>query len=227
MNEVNMLDLLFVWRLVKRWWWVMMIPPLVVTVLYLPSILRAPTGSVGFYTQFRYTASQTNSNLPNRDGDFQDVWIASEYAVNAFTEWVRSSSFRQEIQSVLGADVDLAGFNVVSDNARSVGQVQMSHPNEQTLTQAAQATIFILRTRNKDYFPQLGEQNAQVDILDTPVIVPAPPPIIDRFQPFVRIGLALLGAIGLAILLEYLDNKVHYADELERKGIRVLGNIPK
>lgn len=214
-----------IWRFVRRWWWLMLIPPLVAGALILPSLLQRPSGG-GFAAQFKYTAAMTSANVSPRDGDFQDVWIASEYTVNAFTEWVRSSSFRAELQALL-PDVDLAPLGIASDNARSIGQVQMSHPDATALERIAAAAIEVLQRRNQAYFPHLGAEPATVTILDAPVVVAAPPPLVNRFEPFLRVGLALVIGIGLAALAELSNQRVRDPADVERTGVRLLGKIPR
>jgi hypothetical protein len=221
------MELRLIWRVFWRWWWVIVIPPVVVGALVLPRLLNRETGGGGFYTQFKYTAAQIDSNVQPRDGDFQDVWLASEFTVNAFTEWIRSSTFRDELALQLGADVDLGALGIATDNARSIGKVEMSHPDEAVLTKIAQASIVILQTRNQDYFPHLGGEAAQVTIVDAPRVVASPPPLTNRFDPIIRVGIALMAGMLLALVFEYLTPFVRHSDELEGMGMRVLAKIPK
>lgn len=214
-----------IWRFVRRWWWLMLLPPLVAGALILPTLLDRPA-SGGFATQFKYTAAMTSANVSPRDGDFQDVWIASEYTVNAFTEWVRGSSFRAELQARL-PDVDLAPLGIASDNARSIGQVMMSHPDAAALERIAAAAIEVLQTRNQVYFPHLGAEPAVVTIIDAPTVTPAPPPLVNRFEPFIRMGLALLVGIALAALAELSNQRVRDPADVERVGLRLIGRIPR
>ncbi|XWX04435.1 hypothetical protein VZO05_02535 [Aggregatilineales bacterium SYSU G02658] len=214
-----------IWRFVQRWWWLMLIPPAVAAALTLPTLLSRPV-SGGYAAQFKYTAAMTSANVSPRDGDFQDVWIASEYTVNAFTEWVRGSSFRAEIQALL-PDVDLAPLGIASDNARSIGQVQMSHPDAAALERIANAAITVLQTRNQAYFPHLGPEPATVTIIDAPVVVAAPPPLVNRFEPFIRVGLALIVGVLLAALAELSNQRVRDPADVEGAGVRLVGRIPR
>lgn len=214
-----------IWRFIRLWWWLMLIPPVVAAALTLPTLLSRPA-SGGYAAQLKYTAAMTSANVSPRDGDFQDVWIASEYTVNAFTEWVRGSSFRAELQTLL-PDVDLVPLGIASDNARSIGQVQMSHPNAAALERIAAAAITVLQTRNQAYFPHLGPEPATVTIIDAPVVVAAPPPLINRFEPLIRIGLALVVGVLLAALAELTNQRVREPADVERAGLRLLGRIPR
>lgn len=215
-------------RMLGRRWWLILLPTLIVAIFAVPDFIRnEQTGSVGFTTSFRYSAAQAQSNLPNRDGDYQDVWLASEFVVNAFTDWVRSSTFRDEMQAILSADVDLSLLGIASDNSRSIGVVTMTYPDGETLARIANAAIQVLGTRNQAYFPHLGDAPAEVTIIDAPVIVPASPPLTNRFAPVIKIGVALFVGLCLALLAEYLDQTVHNDDEVEAQGLRVLASVPK
>lgn len=218
------MELLAILRVLRRRWWLILLPVVVAGVLAGRSLLNMRGGGGGFSTSFRYTAMQV-MNLPQRDGDYQDVWLASEFVVNAFTEWIRSSSFRAELQTLL-PDVDLGPLGINGDKARSVGVVALSHPDEAALQQIADAAVTVLETRSGAYFPQLGEDAAQFALLDTPVVVAAPPALPNRFGPLLQIGVALIGGFALAFMVEYLDMRIRNRAELESQGWTVLGRIP-
>jgi capsular polysaccharide biosynthesis protein len=222
------MELKLVLRLLRRRWWLLLLPALVVAIFAVPDLIRnEQVGSGGFTTSFRYSAAQEQSNLPDRDGDYQDVWLASEFVVNAFTDWVRSSTFRDELQTIVGTDVDLSLLGVAADNNRSIGLVIMSYPDGDKLARIANAAITVLQTRNAAYFPHLGDAPAEVTIIDAPVVVLAAPPLTNRFAPIIQIGVALFVGLCLALLAEYLDQTLRTEDEVESQGLRVLASVPK
>jgi len=220
-------EIRFFARLLRRRWWLILLPVLVVGGLTIPQLFNRSSAGGGYGASFRYSAAQSSSNLPQRDGDFQDVWLASEFTVNAFTEWVKSSSFRAELAARLGDEISLEGLGIATDKARSVGLVQMSHPDAQALEKIVAAAIEVLRTRNAAYFPHLGDQNAEVRLLDEPQVTPLSPPIANRFGPLLQLGVALLLGLVAAFLVEVFDPLLYHRDELEGLGWRVLASIPK
>lgn len=215
-------------RILRRRWWLIFIPVVITTALIIPSLFDSGSAvSGGFTTQIRYSAAQ-EFNLPQRDGDYQDVWLASELTINAFTDWVRSNSFREELQTELDDnDIELGLLGIAADNARSVGIVYLSHPDLESLESVANAVISVLVLRNQDYFPQLGGEPAKITILDQPIIAPAPPPLTNRFAPLIRIGIALIIGFALVFIAEFLDPTIHHKDELAKLGLPLLANIPK
>lgn len=221
------MELILFFRVLLRRWWLVLLPVVVVSALVVPQWLRERAAERGGYSvTLRYTASQSASNLMPRDGDYQDVWLASELAVNALTDWVRSGSFKDEIgQQVAGFNP--AGLGVAADNKRSVGQLTLGYTDQSALEQITQAAMDVLKNHAQNYFPQLGGQPAQVTFLDAPVLVAAPPPIANRFAPFIRIGLGLLAGMALAFLWEYLDPFVYRREQLEAMNLPVLAAIPK
>jgi len=225
------MELLLILRVLLRRWWLIVIPVAVVAVFAIPELLRdAPSNSGGYSTVIRYTASQVLEAIPGRDGDYQDVWLASELTVNAFTEWVRSSRFAEDVAEVAaetGLTIDPVALSIHSDNERSIGQVFINWSNEAELSAITDATMTVLQTRSQNYFPQLGEVPAQVEILDDPRISPVSVSLPNRFRPLLQLGVALIAGIGLAFLIEYLDPTLHDRHALEALGLPIIASIPK
>lgn len=219
------MELITMWRMLMRRWWLILIPVVIVAVLVLPDMLRTGIRDEGgFSVTLRYTANQNLDAFPNRLGDYQDVWLASELLVNALTDWVRTSRFADEVNiAIENAPV----WSLAADNERSVGVITISSPDSAGLEAVTQAVMTIMTTRTQDYFPQLGDTPAEIVFLDKPTITSAPPPLTDRFGGFLRLGLALLAGLGLALLVEYLSPVIHHADELEHMGVRVIGRVPR
>lgn len=223
---------MLIFRVLLRRWWLIVIPVAVAAVIVVPQLLRQETNTAagGFATSFKYSAAQ-QLILSGRDGDYQDVWLASEYVVNAFTDWIKSSTFRTELAAVLDDDaLDLSQLGIATDNGLSpdgMGQVQMSYPDADTLAQIAAAAIEVLQTRSQAYFPHLGGEPAQVTLVDAPVIVPNPPSLPNRYAPLLQLGVAFIAGVGLAFLVEYFDPTLRRREELEAQGFTVLANVPE
>lgn len=220
------MELLTVSRILLRRWWLVLIPVVITAVLAVPDFLNRRATSGGFSASLQYTAFQSMSAIP-RDGDYQDIWLSSELTVNAFTDWVHGSSFKQEIAARLGGNVDVSVLTIRADNGRSLGVITFEHPDAVQLETIVTTAIEVMQTRSAEYFGQLGGEPAQVTILDRSTVVPAAPPLTDRFAPFVRIGLGLLAGIGLAFLAHYLDPIVRRREEIETLGLPVIATIPK
>lgn len=226
------MELISILRVLLRRWYMVLIPVVIAGVLVVPRFLSGGTAtSGGFTTTIRYTAAQVLDAIPNRDGDYQDVWLASEFTVNAFTDWIGSIRFADEVSRELAAlginipSTELLG-HFVTDNQRSIGTIQISWPDMNQLREIALSTVNILRTRNSDYFPQLGGQPARIELLDDILIVPDAPSLPNRFGPLLQIGMALLAGVLLAFLLDYLDPFVYRREQIEALKLTVIATVP-
>jgi capsular polysaccharide biosynthesis protein len=225
------MELMLVLRVLLRRWWLALIPVIIVAAITIPDFLRdRGTAAGGFTSTIRYSASQVLEAIPGRDGDFQDVWLASELAVNAMTDWVRTSSFVSEIVREAAAknvEVNSGALSIAADNKRSVGQLTISYPDDTVLQAIINAAIDVLKTRAQNYFPQLGGQPAQVTVLDVPVINAAPPPITNRLAPVFKLIIGLVAGVGLAFLAEYLDPTLRRREQVEALGLPVIATLPR
>jgi capsular polysaccharide biosynthesis protein len=226
------MELILILRVLMHRWYLVALPVVIAAALmlgdFLPGRAAASDGG-GFTSSIRYTAAQDLSAIPNRDGDFQDVWLSSEFTVLAFTEWIRTSQFASEVNAVLaaqGLEVDTTG-RFASDNKRSIGVLFASWEDAAQLEQIMAAALDVMQNRSSDYFPQLGTAPAIVRIMDTPVISATPPPITNRLRPLLQLAVALVGGVLLAFVVEYLDPMLRRREQVEALNIRVIASIPR
>lgn len=214
-------------RILRRRWWLIAAPSLLGAAIALPGLFNNMSGEAGgFSAQVRFSAAQ-KLNIPERDGDYTDIWQASEYTVDALTNWAVSASFRQEIQAQFAdAELPLASLQIAADNVRSVGVIYFSHTNLEALRSIVDASLVVLTSRSQTYFPQLGGDAALVTVLDPATITAAPPALSSRLASLVRLGIAFLIGLALAFFAEYIDQTIYHADDLRRMGVRLLGSIP-
>lgn len=216
--------------MIRRWGWLALIPVAITTAVALPGLLSRGPASGGFSMSLTYSASQQFEAIPRTEGDYQDIWLSSELTVNAFTEWIRGSRFRDEVAAAAeraGSPIDVAALGLAADNARSVGRIDMSYPTQAGMAAAGAAAIEVLGTRSADYFAQLGGQPAQVTILGQTPATAAPPPLGDRFTPLLRIGIGVVAGLLLMAAAYYLDPLLRGRAELAEAGLRMLGTIPR
>jgi capsular polysaccharide biosynthesis protein len=225
------MELMLILGVLRRRWWLVVVPVVIVAVIVGLDLLRNRQAITGSYSvSLRYSAAQVLEAIPNRDGDYQDVWLASELTVNALTDWVRTSTFVDEIKrqtASKGVEINPAALNIAADNKRSVGKLDMLYPDEAGLKAIVEAAVEVLKNRSAAYFPQLGGQSARITILDVPAIAAAPPPITNRLGPVIRLVLGLIAGLGLAFLAEYLDPTVRRREQVEALGLPLIGSVPR
>lgn len=226
------MELWLLWKVVKRRWWLIGLPVLVTLVYAAYSIWRHPP-SGSYNVTLRFTAAQPpDEPVDNYEDERYYPWLASEYVVNALADWVRTSTFAEELSTEI-AQQDLnipAGVlrgGIAADNERSILILYLSWGDSTQLETIAQAAITVLSERTGAYFPQLGDQGATVIPLDEPAVVPVPPPLTARLNPMMRVGFGLAAGFALAFLVEYLDSTVRNRQELEQLGLAVLAEIPR
>lgn len=224
------MELVRFFRILLRYWWLVLIPVAITAAVSIPALLSGPATAGGYTTMIRYSAAQVLDAIPNRDGDYQDVWLASELTVNALTDWIRTRGFAERVAAraeLAGVTLSRPAISFAADNQRSVGQLFISYPDDGVLAVVANAAIATLRDDSAEAFPQLGGAPAQITVLDDVTIQAAPPPLADRFGPLVRVGLGLVAGVGLALLAHYLDPVLRRRDDVEAVGLGVIGSIPR
>jgi capsular polysaccharide biosynthesis protein len=224
------MDAMAVVRMLLRRWYLVLLPVIAAGVFVVPELLARPTGTGGYNVSIRYTAAQVLEAIPERDGDYQDVWLASELTVDAFTEWVRHSRFIEAVRAQLtaqGQTFDTDGLGFGSDNDKAIGRIDIGWHDPAQLEAIVAAAVVVLTEQNGVIFPQLGGVNAEVELLDQPQVVGAPPPIASRLGPVLKLFVALLGGIALALVAEYADPYVRRRAQLEDAAVRVLAAVPR
>lgn len=215
-------------RILLRRWWLIALPAVFGALVALPDLINSAASDAGGFTaQVRYSAAQT-FNLPGRDGDYTDVWQASEHTVDALTAWVRTASFREELALQLAdADLPLGDLQIAADNSRNIGVIYFSHSDSDALRSLVDTALIVLTNHSQTYFPQLGGEAAIVTILDPGAVTPAPPALVSLVTPLIRLGIALGIGLALAFAAEYIDPTIHHQDDLRRMGMSLLGSIPR
>ena len=214
-------------RILLRRWWLIALPVVLAAVFAIPDLAEMVSSSAaGFRAEVRFSAAQ-KMNLVQRDGDYTDIWRASEHTVDALTDWAGSASFRQEIRAQLAEAAPQAdGLGIAADNVRNVGAIYFSHHDSGALREIVDSALIVLANRSQTYFPQLGGEAALVTILDPATVTAAPAPLSDRLAPLIQLGIGLLAGLALAFLAEVLDPTIYHQDDLRRMGLTLLGSIP-
>ena len=218
------------WTVVRRRWPLIVIPAIVVLIVGLATYRTPPTT---YNAGIRFLVGQTPAELAaESDEERYYNWLASEYVVNALTDWVQGNQFGELVRQELargGIEVPPGAVQagLVADNARSVFTLSLVYGDPAVLPEMMDAAITVLQEQNTSALPQLGGEPAILVPLDDPVVNALPPGIRSQLDLPLRIGLALAAGAGLAFLVDYLDPTVRSRREVESIGIAILGEIPK
>ncbi|MBW4438718.1 MAG: hypothetical protein KME04_16375 [Pleurocapsa minor GSE-CHR-MK-17-07R] len=224
------MELFEIARALLRRWWLIAIPLAAGLVVAAPDVLNRTATAGGYSANINYTAFQDPEAIPRADGDYQDLWLSSELLVNALTDWVRGSVFRDEVTQALaeqGVTIEPGALGIAADNERSVGQIFLSYPDADGLGAIMDAATAVLGAMNADYFPQLGDVDASVRVLHRTGPDAAPPSLPNRFAPLIKVAIGLGAGIALAALAHYLDPMVRRREDVEAAGLTVLASVPR
>lgn len=231
------MELIALWQIISRRWWLILLPALVALVMTLPSLEDVVAPPVTYQVQMRLTAaSPPQADLRDLPTPYEDsVYVpllASEYVVLNMPYWITSDNFAVDVSAVLAeqgspiATDDLIGA-FRADGFHSILTLYVTWDEREQIIAITEAAVTVLQTRNQTYFPQFAAQPVQVVPLDDMSVDEVPPPIMTRLTPLLRIALGLLAGIGLALLAEYLDDRLRTRADVERIGLSVLGEIPR
>jgi hypothetical protein len=218
------------WAVVRRRWLLIVIPAIVVLIVGLATYSTPPTT---YNAGIRFLVGQPPAELAaESDEERYYNWLASEYVVNALTDWVQGNQFGELVRQELaarGIEVPPGAVQagLVADNARSVFTLSLVYGDPDVLTAMIDAAVTVLQEQNTNALPQLGEEPAILVPLDEPVVNALPPGIRSQLDLPLRVALALAAGLGLAFLVDYLDPTVRNRREVESIGIPILGEIPK
>src|SRR5574341_1071732 len=226
------MELRGLWKIAKRRWWLIALPALAALGYALYGYLSHPP-SGGYTTSIRFTAAQPpdGETIGYEDKSYYP-WLASEYIVNALTDWVKTGSFADALSEQLAAQgVEISGRQlqgaIASDNERSVMMLYLSWGDAGQLASIAEAATVVLQERSGEFFPQLGQEGLAVIALDDAVITPTAPSLTAQLNPLIRFGLGLAAGVALAAVVEYLDPSVRDRTEVEAMGLRILAEVPR
>ncbi|MBU0490784.1 MAG: hypothetical protein KKA73_21295 [Chloroflexi bacterium] len=209
----------------RRWWLVGLLvlvalattlvvssapPPVYVASVRLTVGVQPENGIDRFYTYDRYYA-----------------WMASEYLADDLSEVVRSQVFTQAVSERVGFPAGGIAGATMAGKTHRILTITVTWGDEAGAQAIANAVVAELRENSAAYLAQLGSENAQVHVIDEATVYPVSAGLRDKLDIPIRVGLALAAGVALAFLLEYLDDAVRDAAEVEALGYTVVGQIPR
>jgi capsular polysaccharide biosynthesis protein len=160
------------------------------------------------------------------------AYQASEYIRDDFVEIIRSDVFAEDVNAVLakagvtGVKVSKGNIGAMVEKQRRLMSMSITWGNAEQAQKIAEAAVKNLSENNAKYFAQLGATGAAVTMIDRSVVTPVGASLREQMDIPIRIALALLAGIALAFILDYLDNSIRDAHDVEMLGLRVMGEIP-
>lgn len=218
------------WKIIRRRMWIVIALPLIVLVGSLA--LRSQPAPL-YRASMRFTIG-VNPQFGQGYEYFDPLYysyLASEYIADDFSEVVKSQAFAADVSARLEDEGIVVPPGViqgstVAEKQHRILTLEVTWNDPDQLSAIARAAADVLREENAKYFAQLGSVRAAVYIIDPPRVMPLGMSLREKLDIPIRLFLALVAALGLAFLLDYLDDTIREASEVEALGIRVLGQIP-
>jgi capsular polysaccharide biosynthesis protein len=184
-----------------------------------------------------YTASMrlAISVVPDpRVGDFfkYDSYyslLTSEYLADDLSELLRSEAFAEDVSTELGRTVlpDAIVNLTRTKKTHRLLDVQIAASDPQLALNIALAYERVLNTKLETYLAFLQANNGYIRIVNAPKVTRTNSLPLTAAEVGLRTMAGVIAAVGLAFLLDYMDDKVRDRRQLESLlGTPVLAEIP-
>ncbi len=224
------MELRHYWTIIRRRWLWLVAPAALVLLIGLVTYRPTPTS---YNTGVRFISAQTPGPAAlDLDEQRYYNWLTSEYIVNGLADWVRGGKFAEAVSAYLltqgiGMPPEAIRGGISTDNTRSMLTVSLNGADPLMVEQMMRGVIAVITEQNAQALPQLGGMNAELVLLDEPVVNPISAGLRSQLDLPLRVALALAAGFGLALLAEYLDPAVRDRRDVEDAGLELLGVIPK
>ena len=224
------MELIAYWNIILRRWWIIAV---LVVVVFGASLVLAPKPTITYSASMRFTIGLARETTPGSGSVYYDPayydWLVSEYITDDFSEIVKSSAFAQDVSQCAGQGVPAGAIQGAANTQKQhrILTLTLSGADEQQVTVIANCAAKMLRESNAKYFAQLNTYRASIQIIDGPSISASTTDLRGRLELPIRLALAVVAGIALAFLIDYLDDSVRGARDIEAMGVSVVGEIPR
>jgi capsular polysaccharide biosynthesis protein len=221
------------WSIIRRRWWLPIGLALAVAILTLAMQKPWQARPAAYGATMRFNVGIQPQRIPGvYTYDRYYTMLTSEYLVDDLGEIVRSQVFAEEVSRRLkeqGITVPAGaiGASTQPGKLHRILTVNVGWGDEAQLRAIANAIVATLTESSADFFGQFSAQEADIRLIDPPVVSKSGRPAREKLDFPLRILLALSAGVALAFLLDYLDDSVRERTDLERLGVAVLGEIPR
>jgi capsular polysaccharide biosynthesis protein len=219
------------WQIVYRRWWIIVALLLIVL---LASLLVQPTRAPLYVASMRF---MMGLEPEAKTGDYYTydkyyTWLTAEYLVDDVSELVRSGAFAQAVSQQLEATGIAVPAGAIHGSTQAgtlhrILTVSVLWGDAGQLAQVANAVVAVLPSEIAKHFAQVGTSGVYASLIDPPSIAGVGASLREKMDIPIRILLALVAGIAIALVLDYLDDSVRNSDELENAGVTVLAEIPR
>ena len=220
--------------LLRRFWLMILLLPLVTGGLSLGLSLRQPVryqASVRLMIARSLIDAGRAASMPDFNDNYS--WATTEFILDDLPQVIGSTAFATDVQSA----VTTAGFSVDPADVQDGLRGEVLHRELYITVVAAtpdlalaitQGAVDMLTSHGLGYW---GRSPGGLDVatLDPPQLAGTVGNLSSKLvNAILRAALGLAVAIGIALLITYLDDRLRSPDQAEQWiGVRVLASIPK
>ncbi len=219
-------------RVIGRYLWIVLLLPIVVGI---GSWFVRPQPAPVYQASVRFTIGVDAPDAKDVTGydPILTSYQASEYIRDDFVEIMQSDSFADDVNAELskmgvsGITVHKGNISGAIEKQRRLMSMSITWNNPEQAQQIAEAAVKSLEANNKKYFAQLGSKAASLTVIDRPVVGRIGASLREQLDIPIRVAIALLAAVALAFILDYLDGSIRDVRDVEALGLDVVGEIPR
>ena len=155
--------------------------------------------------------------------------LTSEYLADDLSELLRSEAFAADVSAEMGNAVEPEAIVNLTRTKKThrLLDVQIVSNSPQTAIAIAEAYERVLNTKLSEYLAFLQANNGFVRIVNRPRVARTNTLPLTAAEVGLRTMAGLIGAVGLAFLLEYVDDRLRDRRQVESfLGTTVLAEIP-
>ena len=157
------------------------------------------------------------------------AWLSSEYLADDLSEVIRSEAFAQDVSDVMNYEVDASAIanTTRAKKTHRLLDITVSSASPIEAQRTAEAIETVLNTRLPEYLAFLQANNGYVRIINRPRVARTNSLPLAGAEILLRTVAGALVGVGLAFLLEYLDDRLRDRRQVESfLGAPVLAEIP-
>lgn len=218
-------------KVLRRRWWIWLGLPLVTLAA---SLLLRQSPPPLFQASMRVAVGvEPRSAEEGASDPVLDAQLASEYLADTFSVIVESGQFGRAvgerlIEAGIPAPIGAIRGTTFTQREHRIVHLSVTWTTLEGAQVIGRAVAETLEEEGSQIITRyLQVPDAQVVLLDAPAVTVLGPSLRQRLEIPLRVGLALLAGLALALVVEYFDTRLYQREEVERLGLAVLGEIPR
>jgi capsular polysaccharide biosynthesis protein len=216
------------WNVLVRWRWIVLIVTgAAVIASGVLAVFQPPGYRALTMLAFSAPPAQANISLPGLDQ--QNRGLFSEQAVEDFAKIVPTYGFAEGVSKRLSFPMDPRVVQrswTVKKQARHLLTIEAAGPTEERAVALAKAAADEITQNGPVYYKALNSQDLAVAVPDPAHSEGLAGRLLDFLFIAARIVSGLIVGVGMAFLLNYVDDRINTAEDAELLGLDVIGAIP-